>query len=115
MAKHRQTPLATSALLPCKIQIMTQSACKQAFCALWASLIIPSAHLLKQRMRKSRPSLERWGGMTGGLSVDAMWNSAVTCTHVIVCTLPMLTPQRSDMEVGLAGLHQARAEQRLTF
>lgn len=44
-----------------------------------SSLYISKSHLLKQRRRKSRPSLDRRCGMAGGSLVEAMWNSADTC------------------------------------
>ena len=44
-------------------------------------------HLLKQRSRKLRPSLESWDGITGGSFVDAMWNRAATCKRMRLCTM----------------------------
>ena len=44
-----------------------------------ASINISESHLLKQRRRKSRPSLDRRCGIAGGSLVEAMWNSADTC------------------------------------
>ena len=52
----------------------------------------PGTHLLKQRTRKSRPSLDSRGGITGGSFVDAMWNRADTCTHMEMSAMLLLTP-----------------------
>ncbi len=56
------------------------------------------AHLLKQQRRKSLPSLDSRGGMTGGSLVDAMWNSAATCTceAIITACVPKCSLRQED-------------------
>ena len=49
------------------------------------------ACLLKQRRRKSQPSLDSRGGITGGSFVWAMWNSADTYKSILMLSQSQAT------------------------